>query len=96
MITINNDIQEESCFLYGPNDEFIGEIENELAFLDVRCQIRKGAFKGYYILFKNQRHAINESGNVEDFPDTLFNFSIEHYEELAGLNFKKSLDKPTS
>lgn len=82
MVTINNDIQEESCFLYGPDNELIGEIKNDLAFLDVRCQIKRQKLNGYSILFKNQYYIINQNGNVLNYPIDLFPKFLEYLQEL--------------
>ena len=34
-----NDIKQVMCFLYSPDDEFIGTIESEYSWNDVRIQI---------------------------------------------------------
>ena len=82
MITINNDIQEESCFLYGPDDELIGEIKNELAFYDVRSQIADQKLEGYSILLKNKRYGIDSDGRVQDYPPDLFPKTLEYLSKL--------------
>lgn len=82
MITINNKITEESCFLYGPDNVLIGEIKNDLAFLDVRCQVQDKKLKGYYIVFKNTRHNIDENGRVLNYPQTLFVKNERYLEKL--------------
>jgi hypothetical protein len=77
MITINNNITEESCLLYGPEGNqdssvLIGEIKNDLAFLDVRVQIAEKKLAGYFIVFQGERYYIDEDGRLPDYPNDLF------------------------
>jgi len=64
MITINNNLIEDSCSLIDPNDEVVGEIENSLSFNDVRLQIKRQNLKGYSIGFKGQRIDIDTDGRL--------------------------------
>lgn len=85
MVQINNDITETSCFLYGPKDGqnvLIGEIKNELAFYDVRVQIKDQQLEGYYILFKGQRHYIESDGRINNFPRDLFPKTVDYLMQL--------------
>jgi hypothetical protein len=95
MITINNDLpnSEEPVFLYSQDDQFIGQIKNDLAFLDVRLQIAKSEFPDnvinpYYIIHKNNRHFINRKGQVSnrsDF-DEIFPLYVKLLEDILRLN----------
>jgi predicted ATPase len=85
MIKINNNLKEESCFLYGPNNVLIGEIKNYFAFNDVRIQIREQKLSGYYIDFKNERIFINQHGKLDYWPKGLFDLFDKQLDKLLNL-----------
>lgn len=87
MIKINNKIKEEGCLLYGPEGDnegsvLIGEIKNELAFLDVRGQIAEQKLAGYFIVFQGERYYIDETGRLPDYPEDLFPSFLNLIEKL--------------
>ena len=84
-IKINNNITEDPCDLYGPNGEYIGQIQNILSLYDVRCQIKENELTGYYIIFHNEKLEINKYGILNPWPDDLFG-KLDNY-----LNFMISL-----
>lgn len=84
MIIINNNIVEESCQLFGPNDQLVGVIENSLAFYDVRVQIKKQGLEDYYILFKGVRYYIDKDGKLPIWPIDLFVKEEEYLQQLIG------------
>lgn len=50
MIVINNNIEQHNlAFLYCPIGQYIGQIHNNLALLDVRRQIKEKGVGGYRI-----------------------------------------------
>lgn len=67
-IIINNNIPQEVVQLYDNNDNFIGNIENELAFNDVRIQIKNKKLSGYYIVFENEKYEIDRYGRLRVWP----------------------------
>lgn len=66
------DIKDIPCKLYGPNDEYIGEIVNNLQFYDILLQIQNESANGYYLIFKNKKIRINCLGTPEEYPKGLF------------------------
>jgi hypothetical protein len=89
MITINNDIQEEFCFLYGPDDVLVGAIKNYLAFLDVRVQVMEQNLEGYYLAFKGNKYEINKDGRIKDHPEDLFSTNIQSLRKLIKVQFPR-------
>ena len=71
MIEIRN-LKEEPCDLYGPDGQFIGTIETELDFSDIRLQIQEQHANGYFIRFRGKDYAINNKGVLENWPSGLF------------------------
>lgn len=67
-IIINNNIKEETVPLFDPDGNFIGNIENELAFNDVRIQIMKKSLKGYYIMWNEEKYEIDHNGRMRNWP----------------------------
>ena len=68
-IIINNNILQEVVQLYDNKDNFIGNIENELAFNDVRIQIKNKKLSGYYIVFENEKYEIDMYGALKECPN---------------------------
>lgn len=67
MIEIKH-FEEEVIKLYDNNDNFIGEIDNELSFNDVRLQIAEQELSGYYVIRNNgDKVIIEENGQISDF-----------------------------
>lgn len=82
MIKINNNIQDRPADLYSPDGQLIGTIENLLAFYDVRLQIKKEQVFGYYLMFEGQKIKIDKNGELENYPDNLFDTSLKYLTEL--------------
>lgn len=66
------DIKDIPCKLYGPNDEYIGEIVNILQFNDVRVQIKEQKLSGYYFIFEGEKISISKNGFLDKYPQGLF------------------------
>jgi hypothetical protein len=78
MIKINNHIKETSCKLYNNDDIFIGRIKNQLAFIDVKAQIKQQRLSGYYIVFEGKSYRINSDGVLMDKkPEGLFDLTFK-------------------
>lgn len=75
-ITINNDLEKCVCKLYNPGGTCLGKITNEIAFLDARVQIKEKGLRGYYIMYKGQKIRIDQYGGMEEYPDGLFDKSL--------------------
>lgn len=73
------------CKLYGPNDEYIGEIVNTLQFTDVRVQIKKRKLSGCYIVFGKEKIRIDKHGMLEKYPKGLFDIEYNLLDELLDL-----------
>lgn len=55
MIKINKELKSYLLTkLYSPNNELIGEIENNEQMMDIRNQIAKLNLSGYYYVYKNE------------------------------------------
>ncbi len=80
-IVINNRIEEEGCVLVDPKDQTVGYIENYLALLDARAQIKRARAKGYKILFRGEMLPLDENARF-DFPEELFPKYGDLLEEL--------------
>ena len=66
MIEIKH-FEEEVIKLYDNNDNFIGEIDNELSFNDVRLQIAEQKLSGYYVIRNNgDKVIIEENGWISN------------------------------
>jgi len=92
MIKIN-DIPQTMCFLYSPDNEFIGTIESEYSWNDVRVQIMEQKLEGYYVMFgtldngeyKNHKIEINSDGRCENWPDGFYDTTEKQLEKLFSL-----------
>lgn len=81
-IIINNNIPQEIVQLYDNNGNFIGNIENELAFNDVRIQIKNKKLTGYYIVFENKKYEIDMRGRLRVWPPNLYETYENQLSEL--------------
>lgn len=84
-IKINNNIKEDHVSLYNPKGKLIGIIKNELAFNDVRIQIKNKKIKGYYIVWEGQSYQINSNGKLDNFPFELYRTYEKQLCKLIGL-----------
>lgn len=66
------EIPEAKVELYSPDNELIGVIDNEVSFLDVRVQIHNQQLKGYYIVFNGIRCGIDRNGELDVYPEGLY------------------------
>lgn len=71
-VKINNKIKGDQVPLYGPKGQLIGIIKGELAFNNVRLQIKRNKLEGYYIVWKGIIHRISSGGSVSNWPSDLF------------------------
>lgn len=71
MVQINHDIKscEYPCFLYSPDGEFIGQINNYEQYLDVKLQIKEQQVSGYYVSFCGDIVKLDKNGTEDHFPD---------------------------
>ena len=83
MVVINNQLKNESVKLY-LDDNFIGTIETQEAFYDVRVQIMKNKLEGYYIMTSNnEKVQLYSDGKTSKQPEGLFNVSLNLLSKLA-------------
>lgn len=76
MIEIKN-IKEESVSLYDKFENYLGEIESNIQFSDVRNQIKKKNLHGYYIVKKDGTKIDIDNNGYYDIHGTIFNKSHE-------------------
>ena len=79
-----NDIKQVMCFLYSPDDEFIGTIESEYSWNDVRIQIMEQKLSGYYVMFNEHKIEIDSDGRCETWPDGFYDITEKQLEKLFG------------
>lgn len=80
-IRIDNEI-DPTVTLYSPDGQPIGEIKNSSALDNVRVQICKNHYTGFYFKFNGQKIHIDGNGNVEDWPKGCFDYGIQAAGEL--------------
>lgn len=89
MIQIN-DLKDDPVSLYDPNDNYLGEIENYLQWLDVRLQISQKRLNGYYV--KDKTGKVIEIDNVGGYSNyELMNESGRLLSKLISVRFDKKL-----
>ncbi len=66
-----NQLKDKPCELYSPYG-FVGILETELQFTDVRVQIMKQKLSGYYIMLDGEKIIIDSDGRIENWLDGLF------------------------
>lgn len=76
-ININNNIDKNVKVNIYFNNKFLGTCENELAFLDVRCQIKEQAIDGYEFEYQGKRYKIDKFGELEEYPDGMWSSHID-------------------
>lgn len=60
-----NYIPDQSCDLYAPDETFIGVIQNEYSFNDIRIQIQQQQLSGYYVVWKELKIEIFGNGRYQ-------------------------------
>ena len=81
MIKIN-EIEEIPATLFDSKGNCIGVINTQLQFVDVLCQIKEEKAKGYYLMFNNIKCIIDSHGNLDNYPEGLFDKMSGYYAEL--------------
>jgi hypothetical protein len=71
------DIKDEPVDLYSPSSEFLGTLDNQLQFNDVRVQIKRSQQKGYYIKFRDECIPIDSNGELLNYPRGLFDMNLD-------------------
>lgn len=80
------DLRDIPCKLYGPNDEYIGEVTNLLQFTDVRVQIKELKLSGYYFIFEGEKISISKNGFLDKYPHGLFDIEDDLLCKLLDLD----------
>ena len=70
-IVVRN-IKDEYCSIYKPNGELLIHTNDLLIFEDIRLQISEKQMNGYYVIFHNEKIAIDRNGILEKWPNGLF------------------------
>lgn len=66
------DINNIAIGIYNPENQLIVYTNNQLVFEDIRIQIKEKQLTGYYIKFNGEKIKIDRNGNLEKWPDGLF------------------------
>ena len=72
----------KSAKIFYPDGSLIVETDNELMFYYIRVQIRKLQLSGCYIEFEGQKIKMDRNGELQDYPDGLFDESTKLLLEL--------------
>lgn len=67
--------------LFDNEGNHLGEV-NEYQFLDIRVQIKKAQQSGYYAVFDGEKIHIDRNGELENYPDGMFDQLTNLYLEL--------------
>lgn len=71
-IKTSEELENDSCKLYSPEDKLIGEVTTGLSLTDICVQIKEQSLEGYYLLYNNDKMDIFKdgrvSGNIKIFP----------------------------
>ena len=70
-------IEPQKVELYNPDGVLLGSF-NQYETLDIRVQIKQKKLKGYYIVFNGDKIRIDRNGNLESYPDGLFDLISEY------------------
>ena len=76
--------------LYAPDNSYIGLIENEVEFNDIRIQVAREKAEGYYIVFEDKRVNILPNGDCDSWPKGFFDQEIRQ----LGILFKIRRGEP--
>lgn len=80
-MVIVNKITPPKTFLYSPENELLGEI-NEYEFLDVRVQIKNNQLEGYYCIHNGEKLLIDKNGRIANWPIGFFDILETFYMNL--------------
>jgi len=84
-----NTIKQENVSVYNPNGEFLG-FANYEELLDIQLQIVKERAEGYYIIHNGKKSAIDNIGQVHNYPD-VFNVAGRIFAEI--IKVRQSIKK---
>lgn len=82
-IVIHNDI-DPITDLYGPNDEYIGKVNNNTVMTDILAQIYKKQLEGYYVMFNGEKLPITKTGRIYNPPEGFYDALDIAMRELVG------------
>lgn len=95
MLQIKN-FKQTVVSLFGPDGNYIGEIENGMQFNDVRIQIAGQRLKGCHITYQNheqgklERIDIKPNGDLEKWPSGLYDEENNQLKFLAKIRMAMS------
>ena len=78
-------IQEPTVILFNPNNVIVGCIHSQISFDDVRLQIAKQQLEGYSIEYQGKRIKIDRYGNLENWPNGLYDQDTDILAELINI-----------
>lgn len=67
---------------YGPNDEFIGFVNNQVEALRIRLDVAKQQAPGYYFMYGTKKIDILLNAGVFNWPDELYYETTHLYREI--------------
>ena len=65
-------IEEARCFLHGPDNILIGEINTNLELNHVRIQIKDQKLEGYYVIWEHYKLIISPEGRLHNWPNGFY------------------------
>ena len=72
---------------YDPNDNFLGFLTEEES-TDLRTQIAEEKVEGYYLIYNNIKYNIKNSGQLESWPEGLYDSIIESLSKIFKFQIK--------
>jgi len=85
MAIILRDIQNPPVKIFNPDGALLCETNNDLIFNDIRIQIKDQQLSGYYLEFQGKKCGINRHGELDYWPQGLFDISTNQLNYLFGI-----------
>ena len=88
LIDLSKCPKNEKVKVYDSEDKLICETDNSLVFTYVRAEIAKHGYEGCYVIFRGERLSINPTGQLEDWPNGLFDEELDMLDIILKTTFK--------
>lgn len=85
MAIIIRDVRNPQVSIYNPEGAFVCETDNNLVFNDIRIQIKDQQLSGYSIEFRGKKYTINKHGELDTWPEGLFEIATTQLNYLLDI-----------
>lgn len=82
-------IREKIGRVYSPDNKFLGEVFNEVEYLNIRVQIAEQKLEGYYVMFGKDKVHIHPNGYVSDHPPDVYTLKDKLESKLYEFKYGK-------